>query len=236
MLKITDYGFLFQSMNGGKKTGLFNPRTNPLGTFQLSQLNSGAVQAQLRAAGIDTNSKQYKAVIKEMMKSANGNTAMYTNPIAIKNLMKQYNKDGDWVDPITGLTGLLVTDENIASKNRIIDIPESSRQEMFDLTKKEFLRENGVCNGDTTKRTDVYINMYWKMDKDDRLAAGHTLDQYERAYRQAFYDAAKAADPTWELGKPIKPGALDNITREDVERYLVQSGDKLVRRSVDYSV
>ena len=161
---------------------------------------------------------------------------MYTNPTAIKNLMKQYNKDGDWVDPITGLTGLLVTDENIASKNRIIDIPESSRQEMFDLTKKEFLRENGVCNGDTTKRTDVYINMYWKVEKDDRLAAGHTLDQYERAYRQAFYDAAKAADPTWELGKPIKPGALDNITREDVERYLVQSGDKLVRKNMDYSV
>lgn len=60
MLKITDYGFLFQSMKVGKKTGLFNPMTNPLGTFQLSQLNSGAVQAQLRAAGIDTNSKQYK--------------------------------------------------------------------------------------------------------------------------------------------------------------------------------
>ena len=236
MLKITDYGFLFQSLNNGKKASFFNPRTNPLGTFQLSQLNSSAVQAQLRAAGIDTNSKQYKAVIREMMKSANGNAAMYTNPTAIKNLMKQYNKDGDWVDPITGLTGLLVTDENIASKNRIIDIPESSRQEMFELTKKEFLRENGVCNGDTTKRTDVYINMYWKMDKDDRLAAGHTLDQYERAYRQAFYDAAKAADPTWELGKPIKPGALDNITREDVERYLVQSGDKLVRKSVDYFV
>lgn len=236
MLKITDYGFLFQSMKAGKKTGLFNPRTNPLGTFQLSQLNSGAVQAQLKAAGIDTNSKQYKAVIREMMKSANGNTAMYTNPTAIKNLMKQYNKDGDWVDPITGLTGLLVTDENIASKNRIIDIPESSRQEMFELTKKEFLRENGVCNGDTTKRSDVYTNMYWKVEKDDRLAAGHTLGQYERAYRQAFYDAAKAADPTWELGKPIQPGALDNITREDVERYLVQSGDKLVRRSVDYSV
>ena len=236
MLKITDYGFLFQSLSGGKKTGLFNSRTNPLGTFQLSQLNSGAVQAQLKAAGIDTNSKQYMAVIREMMKSANGNTAMYTNPTAIKNLMKQYNKDGDWVDPITGLTGLLVTEDNIAGKNRIIDIPESSRQEMFELTKKEFLRENGVCNGDTTKRSDVYTNMYWKVEKDDRLAAGHTLGQYERAYRQAFYDAAKAADPTWELGKPIKPGALDNITREDIELCLVQSGDKFVRRSVDYSV
>ena len=236
MLKITDYGFLFQSMNGRKASGLFGTSSNPFGTFQLSRLNSSAVQSQLRAAGIDTNSKQYKAVIRELMKSANGNTAMYTNPTAIKNLMKQYNKDGDWVDPTTGLTGLLVTEENIASKNRIIDIPESSRQEMFELTKKEFLRENGVCNGDTTKRSDVYTNMYWKVKKDDRLAAGHTLGQYERAYRQAFVDAVKAADPDWRVGMPIKAGVLDNITREDVERSLVQNGSKLERRTVDYSV
>lgn len=94
--------------------------------------------------------------------------------------------------------------------------------------KKEFLRENGVLN-DTTKRSDVFTNLYRKMQKNDLLTAGHTLAQYESAYRQAFYDAAKAADSTWELGKPIKYGALDNITREDVERYLVQSGDKLVR-------
>ena len=236
MLKITDYGFLFQSMNGRKAPSLFGTSSNPFGTFQLSQLNSSAVQSQLRAAGIDTNSKQYKAVIREMMKSANGNTAMYTNPTAIKNLMKQYNKDGDWVDPVTGLTGLLVTEENIASKNRIIDIPESSREEMFQLTKREFLRENGVCNGDTTKRSDVYTNMYWKVEKDDRLAAGHTLGQYERAYRQAFIDAVRSADPNWQVGMPIKSGVLDNITREDVERSLVQNGSKLERRTVDYSV
>ena len=73
MSKITDYSFLFQSMFGTK--GMKG--TSAIGSFQLSQLNSGSVQAQLRAAGIDTNSARYKAAIKEMMQ--NGNGAMYTN-------------------------------------------------------------------------------------------------------------------------------------------------------------
>ena len=41
-------------------------------------------------------------------------------------------------------------------------------------------------------------NLYRKMQKKDRLAAGYTLEKYERIYRQAFYDAAKKADPNWE--------------------------------------
>lgn len=73
--------------------------------------------------------------------------------------MSQYDKNGDWVDPNTGLTGLAVTDENRNSYEHIISIPESSREEMFELAKKEFLRDNGTLNGDTTKREDVYVNL-----------------------------------------------------------------------------
>lgn len=208
MSRIIDYSFLFQSLTGRSKL-------NPIGSFRLSQLNSRSVQTQLKAAGIDTNSNQYKAVMKEMMKHGNG--AMFTNPQAIKNLMKNYDKDGDYIDPTTGLAGLLVTEENNASRKRIISIPESSKDEMFELTKKEFLRENGIHNGDTTKRSDVYTNLYRKMPKKDRLAAGYTMQQYERQYSRAFYDAARKADPGWEIGKPIPPGALDGITRESVE-------------------
>ena len=68
MSKITDYSFLFHSMFGTKST----KGASAIGSFQLSQLNSSSVQAQLRAAGIDTNSKQYKAAIKQMMSNANG--------------------------------------------------------------------------------------------------------------------------------------------------------------------
>lgn len=144
MPKITDYSFLFQSMFGRKSTNLVN-------TIQLSQLNSGSVKSQLKAAGIDTNSKQY-------------------------------NSSGDWIDSNTGLTGLNVTDENRNSYKHTISIPESSRDEMFELAKKEFLKENGTLNGDTTKRESVYTNLYKKMKKDDRLSAGWTLEQYEHQY------------------------------------------------------
>ena len=195
--------------------------TNIIGSFQLSQLNSGSIQAQLRAAGIDTSSKQYKAAIKEMMQ--NGNGAMYTNIQCIKNSMKCYDKDGDYINPRNGLAGLVVTDENAGRQKRIISIPESSKDEMFEQTKKEFLQENGVANGDTTRRTDVYDNLYRKTKKDDRLAAGYTMQQYERAYRNALYAAARKADSKWEIGKPIPSGALDGITRESVEANLKKS-------------
>ena len=45
---------------------------NSIGSFQLSQLNSSSVQAQLKAAGINTNSKQYKSAVKQMMSAGNG--------------------------------------------------------------------------------------------------------------------------------------------------------------------
>ena len=142
---------------------------------------------------------------------------MFITVQAIKNLMSQYDKNGDWIDPNTGLTGLAVTDENRNSYKHIISIPESSREEMFELAKKEFLNENGTLNGDTTKRESVYNNLYRKMDKDDRLSAGWTMEQYEHQYRQAFAEAAKAADPTWKAGKPIPAGGELEYAKQEVE-------------------
>ena len=208
MSKITDYAFLFQKSFG-------TSGVNAIGSFQLSQLNSSSVQSKLKAGGINTNSKQYKAAVKQMMSAGNG--AMYGNIQGIKNLMSHYDKDGDYINPVNGLAGLLVTDENESSRKRIISIPDSSKEEMYELAKKEFLNENGTLNGDTTKRESVYNNLYRKMDKDDRLSAGWTMEQYEHQYRQAFAEAAKAADPTWKAGKPIPAGALDGITRESAE-------------------
>ena len=62
MSRITDYGFLFQTTFGTSKTNLVN-------NIQLSKMNSSSVQKQLKAAGIDTNSKKYKAALSEMMKN-----------------------------------------------------------------------------------------------------------------------------------------------------------------------
>ena len=47
--------------------------------------------------------------------------------------------------------------------------------------------------------------------------SGKLLNSLLKIYRQAFYDAAKKADPNWEIGKPIKAGALDDVTRETAE-------------------
>ena len=229
MSRIMDYSFLFESMFGIKNN------IGKVNSIRVSSLSSGSVQKQLKAAGIDTNSAQYKAVIKEMTKHA-GSSGMFTNVQAIKNLMSQYDKDGDYIDPTTGLAGLLVTEENANSRKRIISIPESSKDEMFEQTKKEFLRENGVLNGDTTKRSDVYTNMYRKVKKNDRLAAGYTMEQYERAYRQAFIDAARNADPKWEIGKPIPSGALDGITREFVDANLKKSNSSFAQTSLDMKI
>lgn len=197
-------------------------------------ISQTSTKNKLKQAGIDVNSNQYKAVISSMQSAAKG--VGYTNIQAIKNRMSRYDKDGDYISPVMGMAGLVVTDKNLASKNKIISIPESSRDEMFELTKREFISENGVGNGDTTKRTDVYLNLYRKMDKNDRLAAGNTLRQYERAYTQAFVDAVKAVDPKWEVGKPIASGVLDNIKREDIDTMLSVSGNKLVKKGIDMKI
>lgn len=200
----------------------FSNRFQELSGMPVSQADT---KKKLKQAGIDVDSKQYKAVISSMEGASRG--VGYTNIQAIRNRMSRYDKDGDYISPVTGMAGLVITDKNVANKNKIISIPESSRDEMFELTKREFIQENGIGNGDTTKRTDVYINMYRKMDKNDRLAAGNTLRQYERAYTQAFVNAIKTVDPKWEVGKPIPSGVLDNITREDVEALMSTSGNSV---------
>ena len=226
MSNITNYSFLFQSMFGGTKTSWGTGSTLP-GVFLFSQLNSSSIQSQLKAAGIDTSSKQYKAVIQQMTKD--GCTgSMFTCVQAIKNLMKNYNSKGEWVEPTTGLTGLLVTDETGDSYKKIIDIPESSKDKMFEAVKNNFLNNNGM--GDGKGKTEIYMDMYKQMKSDDRLSAGWTLGQYHKAYAQAFKSAIKTVDPTWDYGKAIPSGVLDGITRESVESQLVKSGNTFVKK------
>jgi len=213
-------------MFGGTKTSWGTGSTLP-GVFLFSQLNSSSIQSQLKAAGIDTSSKQYKAVIQQMAKD--GCTgSMFTNVQSIKNLMKNYNSRGEWVDPDTGLTGLLVTDETGDSYKKIIDVPESSKDKMFEAVKNNFLNNNGM--GDGKGKTEIYMDMYKQMKSDDRLSAGWTLGQYHKAYAQAFKSAIKTVDPTWDYGKAIPFGVLDGITRESVESQLVKSGNTFVKK------
>ena len=227
MSNITNYSYLIQGMFGGTKATWGVGSTLP-GMFQFSQLNSGIIQSQLKAAGIDTNSKQYKAVIQQMSKDG-CNGSMFTSVQSIKNLMKNYNSRGEWVEPTTELTGLLVTDETGDSYKKIIDIPESSKDKMFEAVKNIYLNNNGMTDG--TGKTEIYMDMYRQMKSDDRLSAGYTLRQYHLEYTPAFVSAIMAVDPTWEYGKAVPSGALDSVTRESVESQLVKSGNTFVKKT-----
>ncbi len=44
---------------------------------------------------------------------------------------------------------------------------------------------------DGAGKTEIYMDMYKQMDKDDRLSAGWTLGEYRKAYSQAFVSAIK---------------------------------------------
>ncbi len=245
MRKIANYSLLFQNLCGMPKRNQIkrttikqNPiRQNRINNIQVSQLNSKAVRSQLKAAGVDINSKQYKAVINQMMKDGNG--AMYTNVQAIKNLMKGYNKDGDYVGP-GGIVvpGMIMNGIPESERHQIIDVSEEARQKMFDETKRHFLQEYGVANGRTTKRSEVFREFQLSIPKEDRLKGTWTLGEYERAYHQAFYDAVKAADPNWSLGQPFSRKILDSVTRESVDNALVQSGNKLIlpRKTMDIGI
>lgn len=226
MPNITNYSPLIQSMFGRKGASWRVGATLP-GVFQFSQLNSSSIQSQLKAAGIDTSSKRYKAVIEQMKKTGcTGN--MFTNVQAIKNLMKNYNSRGEFVDS-DGLTGLIITDETGDNYKKIIDIPESSKDKMFEAVRDSFLHRNGM--GDRKGDTEIFTDMYRQMKSDDRLSAGYTLRQYRSAYVQTFKSAIKGVDPTWDYGKVVPSDAINSITRESVESQLTQSGNTFVKRS-----
>jgi hypothetical protein len=176
--------------------------------------------------------------MKQMSQSAGGGVG-YTNPQAIKNVMSGFDKDGDRINAF-GVAGMDATGIPQSQRHKIISVSEKSRQDMFDETKRHFLQENGVGNGDTTRRSEVFTRYQLSVPKSDRLKGTWTLGQYERAYRQAFYDACKNADPKWEIGKDIPAGALDGITRESIDSCLVKGrgefGETLERRSLDVSL
>lgn len=199
---------------------------------------------------IDTNSSQYKAAAKDFLENHRAAVAkmspwekmMYEmfggEEAYMRNVMKMYNSEGDFVGQ-NGIVvpGMVATGIPESERHQIIDISEEARQNMFEETKRHFLQEYGVANGDTTKRSEVYREFQLSIPKEDRLKGTWTLGQYERAYRVAFYDAVKAANPNWQLGMPFDRSILDNVTRESVDQALVKSGNSLVlpRKTIDTS-
>ena len=149
-----------------------------------------------------------------------------------KAMLKKYG-----IDTVAGMDATGIPQ---SQRHKIISVSEKSRQDMFDETKRHFLQENGMGNGDTTRRSEVFTRYQLSVPKSDRLKGTWTLGQYERAYRQAFYDACKNADPKWEIGKDIPAGALNGITRESIDNVLIKGhgefGETLERKSLNISL
>ena len=197
--------------------------------------------------GINTNSKQYKAlkekgwlsdVIQNEATMSPEERLIYEifggRDTIIKNLMKQFDSDGDLLNA-DGVAGMDVTGKG-TSWQKLTSVSEEYRQKMFDNVKREFIQENGISNGDTTKRSDIFKEYQLSVKKDKRLSGTWTLGQYEAQYRVAMYAAVKSANPNWEPGQRFDAKILDNVTRESVEATLVQKGNKIVRNSIDVSI
>ncbi len=236
MYKINDYSFLFKSMFG--KNNMMN-KGNLFSSIRVSDLSSNAVKKQLISAGIDISSKQYKAVADSMV-SANKNGGLYTNIQAIKNRMSQYDSDGNYTAGGLIVPGMLANGIPESERHQIIEISDKARQDMFDNTKREFIEEYGVANGDTTKRSDVFRRYQLSEKIENRLKGTWTLGQYERMYTRAFVEVVKEKDPNWTPGKAFDQNLLKDITRESVESRIVKSGrDKLTlkpKNSLDITI
>ncbi len=172
-------------------------------------------------------------MLKEMLgQKYDGFDMNFKNPLEadeetfIRNYMALFDEDGDFVNPY-GVAGMDATGKDPSEWHKIINVSETARQDMFDETKRHFLKENGVANGDTTKRTEVFTRYQKSIKKSDRLSGTWTLGQYERMYEKAFYEAVKEADPSWQLGKPFDQSIVRNITREDVESRIVKGSSEL---------
>ncbi len=195
-------------------------------------------------AGI--NSKQYKAAAEEYLDAVIAEEAMMTpeqkmmyellggREAHMRNVMSNFNSDGDFVGPggivVPGMYHGRDGSVDRSTWQQIINVSEDMRQKMFDNVKREFIQENGIANGDTTKRSKIFREYQLSVKKEDRAKGTWTLQQYEGKYCSAMYAAVKAANPKWQPGQPFDPGILDSVTRESVESTLVQSGNTFVKK------
>lgn len=137
------------------------------------------------------------------------------DPKIIANFRKNFDEDGDLYNSM-GIAGLDISHKDPSEWHKIIGLSEDGKQKLFDMVKTEFLQEDGVLNGDTTKVSEVYADYYRSIPKADRLKAGWSLQQLEREYRASLISAVRAENPNWEAGDAFDHRILENVTRESV--------------------
>ena len=130
---------------------------------------SGSSYGQQGYISINVNSKQYKAAAAEYLDAVIAEEAMMApeqkmmyellggREAHMKNVMSNFNSDGDFVGPggivVPGMYHGKDGTVDRSSWQQIINVSDDARQKMFDNVKREFIQENGISNGDTTKRS-----------------------------------------------------------------------------------
>lgn len=143
------------------------------------------------AACFDANGVLRKSRLKNVEMAKDGCTgSMFTCVQAIKNLMKNYNARGEWVEPTTGLTGLLVTDEMGDSYKRMIDIPESSKEKMFEYVKNNYI-EKMEWRTEQEKRKFIWICIVKWIRMIGCRQAGHWASTVRRIRRRLYLRSRK---------------------------------------------
>lgn len=201
---------------------------------------------------INKNSEQYKVAARDNLAEIIEAEMMMTpeqkmiyemlggREANMKAHMQQYDSKGNLLNAY-GVAGMCMNGKTIAEAHQIISVPEEWRDKMFEETKRHFIQEYGVANGDTTRRSEIFTAYQKSTAIDKRLNGTWTLGQYEKNYRKAFYNAVKAADPSWEIGKPFSSSVLDKISRADIDSSLVKApgeygGTDLVSKGIDLKI
>lgn len=208
---------------------------------------SGFGTSNASYTGMNTGNKGYKAAEEAVLADVMAEEAMMTpeqkmmyemlggREAHMKNMIRNYNSDGDYIGPggiiVPGMHHGRDGSVDRSTWQQLIPVSDEMRQKMFDNVKREFIQENGISNGDTTKRSKIFREYQLSVKKEDRAKGTWTLQQYEGQYRSAMYAAVKAANPKWEPGQPFDPGILDSVTREAVESTLMKSGNTLVKKA-----
>ena len=178
---------------------------------------------------IDTSSKQYMAAYDALM---GDETVFPPRGMSVEQAqeqirynMKYFDEDGDPVAFGT-VPGMLVTEENDKDRRTIIQIPDEIKQMMFELTKEEFLKWNGM--GGDTQRSVVYRTYQEQAPKEDRLKGTWTLGQYEKIYRQFLVDTVRDENPDWQPGDSFDSDLINEVTRDQIDTYVYSEGEELI--------
>ena len=110
-----------------------------------------------------------------------------------------------------GISGMCIHGKDPSEYRQIIDISDENKQKLFEMTKSEFIQNNGVLNGDTTKKTKVISDYLRSIPEQDRLKGAWSWQQLESQYRTEFVSAVKQSNPEWDFAKPFDSSVFQGI-------------------------